>query len=145
MALSAGQIMEYGEKKALSSITGSVQSAVTTYLALVTAAPASGADLTMAAYAASEFSTSDGYARQPYSAGTPTSAAPSVISNNVTITYGPITTAAPGTAIWAILTDALTGTGGNVIASYLLANPRTPLVGDSLTAASGAFTISFTT
>ena len=143
MALTTGQIMEYGEKKALATITGTVQSAVTTYLALVTAAPASGADLTMAAYSASEFSTA-GYARQPYVAGTPTSAAPSVIGNASTITFGPITGSAPGTAIWAILTDTVSGTTGNVIASYLLTNPRTPLTGDSLTAASNAFTISFT-
>ena len=144
MALTTGQIMEYGEKKALATITGSVQSAVTTYLALVTAAPASGADLTMAAYAASEFSTSDGYARQPYVAGPPTSAAPSVIGNSSTITFGPITGSAPGTATWAILTDTVSGTSGNVIASYLLTNPRTPLVNDSLIAAANAFTVSFT-
>ena len=140
MALTTGQIMEYGEKKALATITGTLQSAVTTYLALVTAAPASGADLTMAAYSGSEFSTSDGYARQPYVAGAPTS----VIGNSSTITFGPITTAAPGTAIWAILCDAVSGTSANVIASYLLTNPRTPLVGDSLTAAANSFTISFT-
>ena len=144
MALTTGQIMEYGEKKALATITGTLQSAVTTYLALVTAAPASGADLTMAAYSGSEFSTADGYARQPYVAGAPTSAAPSVIGNSSTITFGPITTAAPGTAIWAILCDAVSGTSANVIASYLLTNPRTPLVGDSLTAAANSFTISFT-
>jgi len=143
MALSAGQIMEYGEKKALSTITGTTQSAVTTYLALTTAAPATGADLTMASE--TEFSTADGYARQPFLPGTPTSAAPSVLGNSATITFGPITTSAPGTATWAILTDTASGTGGNVIASFLLANARTPLVGDSLTAAGGAFTISFTT
>ena len=143
MALSAGQIMEYGEKKALSTITGTTQSAVTTYLALPTAAPATGADLTMASE--TEFATTGGgYARQPFLPGTPTSAAPSVLGNSATITFGPMTIA-PGTTTWAILTDTASGTGGNVIASFLLANARTPLVGDSLTAAGGAFTISFTT
>lgn len=143
MALSTGQLMEYAEKLALGAVVLKTQSPVagTVYLALVTAAPASGADLTMAAYSATEFSTSDGYARQPCAFGSPSSASPSVIANSGTITFGPITTAAPGTAIWAILCDAATGTTANVIASFLLANARTPLIGDSLTAAAGAFSI----
>jgi hypothetical protein len=144
MALSAGQLMEYAEKEALNAVTLNLQSptAATTYLALITAAPASGADLTMAAE--TEFSTSDGYARQPLAVTTgwtgPSSASPSVISNALTLTFGPITTAGPGTCTWAMLTDAVSGSTSHCIISYLLANPRTPLVGDSLTAAGGAFT-----
>lgn len=140
-----GGLMEYAEKEALNAVTLNVISptAATSYLALVTATPAQ-ADLTMAAE--TEFSTSDGYARQPLAAAGvgwsgPTSAAPSVISNALTLTFGPITTGAPGTCTWAILTDTASSTAGHCIAGFLLANARTPLIGDSLTAAGGSFSI----
>lgn len=142
--MTAGALMEYAEKKALNAVCLNVQSpaAATTWLALLTAAPTQ-TDLTMAAE--TEFSTSDGYARQSLAVTTgwtgPSSAAPSVIQNALTLTFGPITTAAPGTCTWAILTDAVSGTTSNCIAAFLLANPRTPLVGDSLTAAAGNFSI----
>jgi hypothetical protein len=142
-AMSAGAFMEYAEKEALAAVCLKTQSpaAATTYLALLTAAPTQ-TDLTMAAEA--EFSTSDGYARQPITNTSgwtgPSSASPSVISNALTITFGPITTAAPGTATWAMLTDAVSGTSSNCIIAFLLANSRTPLVGDSLVAAAGNFT-----
>jgi hypothetical protein len=142
MAMSTGAFMEYAEKSALNAVCLKLQSpaAATTYLALITAAP-TATDLTMAAE--TEFSTSDGYARQPITNTSgwtgPSSASPSVISNALTITFGPITTAAPGTCTWAILTDAVSGTTSNCIIAFLLANARTPLVGDSLTAAAAAF------
>lgn len=136
-AMTSGALMEFGEKKALSSVTGTSQTGVTTYLALVTVAP-TATDLTMAAE--TEFNTSTGYARVAYGAGTPSSASPSVISNGGTLTYGPFTSA-PGTCIWAILTDTLSGTTGNCICAYLLANSRTPLTGDSLSAAASSFTV----
>jgi hypothetical protein len=139
-AMSSGALMEYGEKQALAAVTRQAQSpaAGSTWLALITAAPTQ-TDLTMAAE--TEFSTSDGYARQVFGPGSPSSAAPSVIGNNGTLTFGPITTGAPGTATWAILCDAVSGTTANNICAFLLANARTPLVGDSLTAAANAFTI----
>lgn len=138
MAMSTGALMEFGEKKALSTVTGSSATTVTTYLALITAAP-TATDLTMLAYTSTEFATATAYARLAYGPGTPTSASPSVIGNNATITYGPFTSA-PGTCTWAILTDASTGTSANVIAGFLLGNPRTPLLGDSLVAAAYAGT-----
>ena len=64
-----------------------------------------------------------------------------MIGNNGTLTFGPITTAAPGTATWAILCDAVSGTTANNICAFLLTNARTPLVGDSLTCAANSFTI----
>jgi hypothetical protein len=135
--MTSGALMEYGEKKALSSVTGTSASGVTTYLALITAAP-TATDLTMAAE--TEFNTSTGYARVAYGAGSPSSASPSVISNGGTLTYGPFTSA-PGTTTWAILTDTLSTSAGNCICGYLLANSRTPLTGDSLSAAASAFTV----
>lgn len=144
MAMSVGALMEYAEKEALNAVTLNGQSPAvgTTYLALITAAPTQ-TDVAMSSE--TEFSTSDGYARQPIVNSTgwtgPTSAAPSVISNAAVITFGPITTAAPGTCTWAILTDAVSGGTAHPIAAFLLTNSRTPLVGDSLTAAIGSFTI----
>jgi len=130
--------MEFGEKKALQAVTGTTFAAITTYLALITANP-NTTDLTMAAYSATEFATSTAYARQAYGAGTPTSASPSVIGNNGTITYGPFTsTPVTNPCTFAILCDAVSGTGANVIAGFFLTNPRSPLTGDSLQAAAYA-------
>ena len=143
MALSVGQLNEHGEQISLEAVFRKTQSAAagSIWLALVTAAP-NATDLTMAAL--TEFSTSDGYARQVFAPGSATAASPSVIANSGTITYGPITTGAPGTCTWAVLTDAVSGTTSLVLASFLLANSRTPLIGDSLTAAASAFTCTLT-
>jgi hypothetical protein len=139
MPLSAGQLMTYAEQQALAQVFLKAQgpAAGSTYLALLTAAP-TATDATMASE--TEFSTSDGYARQSFGPTTPTVASPSVIANTATITFGPFTTAAPGTCTWAMLCNAATGTTASNIAAFLLANPRTPLVGDSLTAAASSFT-----
>jgi len=146
MALSAGQFMEYAEKKALLAVTGQALSTVTTlYMALLTAAPAAGTDATMAAE--SEYSVTPpawGYARQSLTVASafnaPTSASPSVISNSGSITWGPLTTGATGTMTWGMLVDAQTGTSANLWVAYLLTTARTPLVGDSVQAAASAFT-----
>jgi hypothetical protein len=142
--MTSGALMEYAEKEALAGVClkTATPTAATTYLALLTAAPTQ-TDLLMSSE--TEFSTSDGYARQPITNTSgwtgPTSASPSVISNALTLTFGPITTAAPGTCTWAILTDAVSGTSSNCIVAFLLANARTPLVGDSLTGAAASFSI----
>jgi hypothetical protein len=146
MALVAGQIMEFAEKKALLAVTGQALASITTgYMALLTAAPAAGTDLTMAAE--SEYSVTPpawGYARQPLTVASafnaPTSASPSVISNAATITWGPLTTGATGTMSWGMFTDNATGTSANLWIAFLLTTPRTPLVGDSVQAAAAAFT-----
>jgi hypothetical protein len=140
MTLSAGQIMEYGEKQALAAIFRQAQSpaAGNTWLALLTAAPASGADLTMAAE--TEYAPTGGYARQVYGPGAPSSASPSVISNGGSITWGPFTGTVTGTVSWAMCCDAATGTAANLIAAYLLASSRTPAAGDSLQSAVSGFT-----
>jgi len=139
--------MEFAEKKALVAATGGTVTTVTTvYMALLTAAPAAGSDLTMAAEA--EYSVTPplwGYARQVLTIGTPcwstpTSASPSVISNAGVISWGPLTSGATGAMTWGELTDAATGSGANLWVSYLLTTPRAPLVGDTVQAAIGAFT-----
>jgi hypothetical protein len=131
--------MEYAEKRALQAAFGLTLSPATitaVYLALLTAAPAAGTDLQMSSE--TEFSTSGtAYARQSITTGGftgPTSASPSVISNTGAITFGPFTSA-PGTCTWAMAVDASSGTTANNLCAYLLANPRTPLTGDSLVAA----------
>lgn len=136
-AMSSGALMEYGEKKALSAVTGSAETAVTTYLALITAAP-TATDATMAAE--TEFNTSTAYARAAFGPGSPSAASPSVISNSGTLAYGPFTSP-PGTCTWGILCDAPAVSTANCIAAFLLTNSRTPLTGDSLSAAASQFTI----
>ena len=143
MALSAGQLMEYGEKRALQAAFGLTLSPATIaaiYLALLTAAPAAGTDLTMAAE--TEFNVATAYARANITTGGftgPTTASPSVISNTGTLTFGPFSSA-PGTCTWAMAVDAASGSTANCLCSYLLATARTPLTGDSLSAAAASFT-----
>jgi hypothetical protein len=145
MALSAGQFMEAGEKRAIAAATGQAVATLTTcYMALLTAAPAAGTDATMAAetdYGAT------GYTRQALTTSSAwnaaTSASPSVISNTASITWGP-TSSSPGTTVtWGMLTDSTgSGAGGTAVLeiAYLLTTPRTPISGDSVQAAAGAFT-----
>lgn len=142
MALSAGQIMEYGEIQALKGAFGmSTTTATTLWLALLTAAPAAGTDATMASeteygatsYARASLTTSSAWTG-------PSAASPSLIENSGTISYGPFTGGTGATITWAMLTDTASTTAGHCIVAYPLANSRTPLVGDSLSAAANAFT-----
>lgn len=138
--MTSGALMEYAEKRALQAAFGLTLSPATftSYLALLTAAPTQ-TDGTMALE--TEFNVSTAYARMSFATGGytgPTSASPSAISNAGVITYGPFTSA-PGICTWAMAVDALTGTTANNCVAYLLANPRTPLTGDSLTAAANSF------
>lgn len=132
--------MEYGEKQALATIFRQATSPVVAgnvWLALLTAAPPAGTDLTMAAE--TEYGPFTGYARQVYGPGAPSSASPSVLSNGSVITWGPFTSPT-GTVTWAMCCDAVSGTTANNIAAYLLASSRTPQNGDSLQAAIASFT-----
>jgi hypothetical protein len=139
-AMTSGALMEYAEKRALQAAFGLTLSPATftSYLALLTAAPTQ-TDGTMALE--TEFNTSTAYARVSFATGGftgPSSASPSVISNTGVITYGPFTSA-PGTCTWGMAVDASSGTSANNCVAYLLANSRTPLTGDSLTAAAAGF------
>ena len=144
MALVAGQFMEFAEKLAVKAATGQAVTATTTlYMTLLTAAPAAGSDATMASE--TEYGAT-GMARQPITTASgwnaPTSASPSVVSNSAVLTWGP-TSSSPGTTVtWGMLVDALTGTTANNWIAYLLTTPRTPISGDSVSAAISAFTCS---
>jgi|SRR5580765_4269161 len=139
--LSAGQLMQYGEKQALEAVFRKTQSpaAAAVYMALSTAATSgvlNSTDLTMAGSSINEYATASGYARQSYGPSLATSASPSVIYNSAQLTWGPFTSA-PGTCNWGIVCDAASGTSANAIAAFLLASSRTPAIGDSLQAAAG--------
>lgn len=144
MALSAGQLMENGEKRAIAAASGQAVATLTTaWMALLTAAPAAGTDLTMAAE--TEYGAT-GYARFSMTTASAwaaaTSASPSVVSNNGALSWGP-TSSSPGTSItWGMLTDTASSTAGLLHIAYLLTTPRTPISGDTLQAAIGAFTAS---
>src|ERR1700750_2989058 len=138
--LSAGQLMQYGEKQALEAVFRKTQSPAVgaTYMALSTTGVGAlqSTELTMAGATINEYATASGYARQSYGPSLATSASPSVIYNSAQLTWGPFTSA-PGTCIWGICCDAASGTSANCIAAFLLSSSRTPAIGDSLQAAAG--------
>jgi hypothetical protein len=140
--LSAGQLMESGEVQALNCVTlKAVPTVGAAPLALSTAA-ASGVlnstDTTMVGASINEYGAT-GYSRIAFGPGSPSAASPSVISNSGTITFGPFTAGVTGTINWGILTQGAGGTA-LAIAAFLLTTARTPLTGDSLQAATAAFT-----
>lgn len=139
MALTAGQLMQYAEQQALAAVFRQAQSpaAGSVWLALLTAPPAAGTDLTMTAEI--EYAQT-GYARQVFGPSAPTGASPSVISNAGTITWGPLTGATGLDEIsWGACCDDATSSTANLIAAFLLSTPRIPSAGDSLQAAPGAW------
>jgi len=143
--ISAGQIVTGGEKRALQAALGATVpvSGTSPYLALLTNAASGSLDntwTTMAQVTEYMGGPANGYARQAFTIGTPSSASPSVISNSNTITFGP-TSSSPGTTIyWGMMTDASSGTTANLLVAYLLGTARTPVSGDSLQGAAAAFT-----
>ena len=147
MALSAGQFMEFAEKLAVKAATGQAVTATTTlWMALLTAAPAAGTDATMASETEYMGGTANGYARQSITTASgwnaATSASPSVISNAAVLTWGPTTTSPGTTVTWGMLVDAASVNTANNWIAYLLTTPRTPISGDSVSAAISAFTTS---
>jgi|SRR6516164_6255577 len=139
-ALSAGQLMQYGQNQAMNAVFRKAQSPAigSVYMALSTTAVGAlqSTDLTMAGASIGEYATASGYARQVYGPVNATAASPSLIYNTGQITWGPFTSA-PGTCVWGICCDAASGTTANAIAAFLLASTRTPAIGDSLQAAAG--------
>lgn len=138
--LSAGQLFQYAEQQALNAVLLKVQSPApaATYMGLSTTAVGAlqSTETTMAGATINEYATASGYARQAYGPTAPTAASPSQAWNTAQITWGPFTSA-PGTCNWGILCTLVSGTSANTIASFLLASPRTPAIGDSLQAAAG--------
>lgn len=141
--LSSGQLFQYAEQQALAAVLLKTQSPApaSTYMGLSTTAVGAlqSTETTMAGATINEYLTTTGYARQIYNPTAPTNTSPSQAWNTSQVTWGPFTSA-PGTCNWGICCDAVSGTAAHAIASFLLASPRTPAIGDSLQAAAGTGT-----
>jgi hypothetical protein len=107
------------------------------YLALITNATAPLDNALGSEYAAT------GYARQPVTWSAPTAADPPVTGNTALITWGPMTAGTGGVLASLSLMDALSGgAAGNQLAWWTLTATKTPGVGDSVTSAAQAVTMS---
>lgn len=130
-----GRMTTKGDQLALDACTG-VAPSVTMYLALLTAAPAVAATpATITEYAAT------GYARQACAMTAGSAADPSVSSNTVQLTFGPLSGATGLTAVThAALVSSASGTTGYCSFTWELNAPRTPAAGDSLQVGAGQLT-----
>lgn len=128
----AGEASSFGAGAALDAMTGrATQTARTTYLALLTAAPNDATTLA----SMSEVTTS-GYSRQAVTWSAP-SGDPRQTSNSAGLTFGPFS-ADPPNVTHAALVSAASGTTGDFIYWWVLDNARDGANGDSLTVAIGA-------
>ena len=136
----AGQFSDAGSNIALDALTGrATQTAATTYIALLTAAPSdTTTPATMTEYGAT------GYARQSCAWGAPALNGSSVpeTANTGILTFGPFTAGTGATVAYAALVEAVSGTTGVIRNYWTLDTARTPGVGDSITVAVGGFKIS---
>ena len=132
----AGQLSTVGANSALDGALGRVtQTARTTYIALLTAAPTDATTMaTMTEYAAT------GYSRQAVTWGAPTGD-PSASSNTGALTFGPMTAGTGATITHAALVSAASGTAGDFITYWTLDASKTPGTGDSVTVAASAFSV----
>ena len=132
----SGQLSTVGANNALDAATGrATQTARTVYLALLTAAPSDATTL-----ATMTECTATGYARQTVAFTAP-SGDPSTSSNTATLTFGPFTTDPPSIA-YAALVSAASGTSGDFIAYWTADIARDAGIGQSITVAVGALTLS---
>lgn len=131
-----GQPSDFGAGAALDAMSGrATQTARTTYLALLTAAP--NDQTTLATM--SEVTTA-GYARQACAWTAPTGD-PRVSSNNAAVTFGPFT-ADPPNITHVALVSAASGTTGDFIFYWTLDTARDGITGDSLQFAANALQMS---
>lgn len=128
----AGEASNFGAGAALDAMTGrATQTARTTYLALLTAAPSDTTTLaTMTELSAT------GYSRQAVTWSAP-SGDPRATSNSGAITFGPVTTD-PANVTHAALVSASSGTTGDFIYYWTLDAARDGISGDSFQVANGA-------
>lgn len=128
----AGEASNFGAGAALDAMTGrATQTARTTYLALLSAAP--GDTTTLATM--TEITTA-GYARQSVAWSSPTGD-PRSTSNSSAVTFGPFT-ADPPNVTHVALVSASSGTTGDFIYYWALDTARDGITGDSLQFAAGA-------
>jgi hypothetical protein len=134
----AGEFSTAGANLALDAVTGrATVSTRTTYLALLTTAPTDAT--TMAAMTEVFTPGASGYARQAVTWAAP-SGDPSATSNTGVLTFGAFT-ADPASVTHCALVDAATGTSGNVLAIWSLATARDAAIGDTISFAAGALTL----
>jgi hypothetical protein len=127
-----GEASTVGAGKGLDAITGrATQTARTTYLALLTAAPTDATTL-----ATMTEVTTAGYARQAVTWSAPTGD-PQSSSNTGALTFGPFS-ADPPNVTHGALVSAATGTTGDFLWWWALDTARDGANGDSLTVAAGA-------
>lgn len=133
----AGSASNVGEKAALDAITGrATQTARTTYLALLTAAPSD--TTTMSTMTEVTTPGTNGYARQPVTWTDPSTNGST--ANSGAITFGPFSSDL-GNVTHAALVSTSTGTAGELVYYWTWDTARDPQNGDSLTVADGALTI----
>lgn len=132
----SGEASTVGAGIALDAMSGrATQTARTTYLALLSAAPTDASTLgTM-----TEITTS-GYSRQSVTWGAP-SGDPAVSANTNSITFGAFS-ADPPNVTHAALVSASSGTSGDLIYWWTWGTARDAASGDSLNVAIGALTMS---
>lgn len=130
-----GQPSTAGANIGLDAKTGrATQTARTTYIALLTAAPSDTTTLsTMTELSAT------GYSRQAC-AWTAPSGDPSSTSNTSLITFGPVSTD-PANVTHLALVSASSGTSGDFIFYWTADTARDGISGDSFTLAAGALTM----
>lgn len=130
-----GEFSTAGSNIALDAVTGRVtQTARTTYLALLTAAPT---DATTLATMSEVFTPgTSGYTRQAVTWTAPTGD-PATTSNSNALTFGAFG-ADPANVTHCALVSAQTGTTGDLVALWQLTTARDASVGDSITFAAGA-------
>lgn len=129
-----GEASTAGANIALDAMTGrATQTARTTYLALLTAAPTDATTLaTMTELSAT------GYARQSVAWTAPTGD-PSSTQNSATLTFGPFTTD-PANATHCALCSAASGTTGDFIFHWALTAAKDAAIGESIQFAAGSLT-----
>ena len=133
----AGQPSNAGEKIALDALSGrATQTARTTYLALLTAAP--GDTTSMATMAELTTPTTNGYDRKAVTWTDPTTTGST--TNNPAITFGPFSSDLSNVTHCALV-STLTGTGGDFIFYWSLDAPKDPANGDSIEFAISALTM----
>ncbi len=131
-----GQLSTVGSNISLDAATGrATQTARTVYLALLTVAPTDSTTL-----ASMTECTATGYARQAVTFSAP-AGDPSTSSNTATLTFGPLTTEPPSIA-YAALVSAASGTSGDFIAYWTANAAQDAGIGESITVAIGALTLS---
>lgn len=130
-----GELSQVGANNALDGALGrATQTARTTYIALLSAAPSDTTTLATM----TEVSTA-GYSRQSVTWAAP-SGDPSSTSNSNVITFGPFTADPPNITHCACV-SASSGTTGDFVAWWALTNARDGISGDSASFAVGALVL----